>query len=393
MARSLVNNEVLYFLENNWCLSENDSFVNNIVKFYSFEDIDNAIKALKNELFSLKIEKIEKFQPRGNRKREKLFECIFIMKYLKENKYWEKCSIFVSSNLNKVPKVESLLTINFQIIEGELIEMLHNQQMQFNKLVEAVSIRKNNVVEINKFIEATENNNINTVKLEKLVDTVENKLVVDVHNADMNKNLEINATEELVNKPLWLDAYDSPIGNDVRPFLLVNKRKKSQQLSNNTKADNKPKLSTNKVADSKTVEKKPVRIIGQKILDNGKLKADKELIKKPVFCLSNISKCHRNDVEEYLTTNGIRLLSCYPVVKQFKKKSIASENSIDNNTVNYSDDKTKDDIESSMFRVCIDRNDVKKIKDPAILPQHIIVREWQFNKKAQVTVEKTKKDG
>ncbi|ESN96846.1 hypothetical protein HELRODRAFT_178646 [Helobdella robusta] len=120
---------------------------------------------------------------------------------------------------------------------------------------------------------------------------------------------------------------------------------------------------------------------------------NKELIKKSVFCLSNISKCHGNDVEEYLTTNGIRVLSCYPVVKQFKKKSTASENSIDNNTVNYSDDKTKDDIESSMFRVCIDRNDVKKIKDPAILPQHIIVREWQFNKKAQVTVEKTKKDG
>ncbi|ESO00471.1 hypothetical protein HELRODRAFT_175912 [Helobdella robusta] len=302
MARSLVNNEVLYFLENNLSLSENDSFVNNIVEFYSFEDIDNAIKALKNELVNLKIEKIEKFQPRGNRKIEKLFECIFIMKYLKENKYWEKCSIFVSSNLNKAPNVE-------------------------------------------------------------------------------------------INKPLWSDAYDSPISDDVQPFLLVYKRKKSQQLSNNSKADNKPKLSTNKVADSKTVEKKPVRIIGQKILDNGKLKADKELIKKSVFCLSNISKCLRNDVVEYLTTNGIRVLSCYPVVKQFKKKSTASENSIDNNTVNYSDDKTKDDIESSMFRVCIDRNDVKKIKNPAILPQHIIVREWQLNKKAEVTVEKTKKDG
>ncbi|ESN94457.1 hypothetical protein HELRODRAFT_164303 [Helobdella robusta] len=270
-----------------------------------------------------KIEKTEKFQPRENRKLEKLLECIFIMKYLKENKYWEKCSIFVSSNIKKVPKVESLITINFQIIKRELIEMLHSQQIQFNKLVEAVSITKNNVVEINKFIEVTENNNINTVKLEKLVDTVENKLVVDVNNAEMNKNLEINTTEELFTKPLWSDAYDSPIDDDAQPFLLVNKRKKSQQLSNNTEENNKPKLSTNKVADSKTVEKKPVRTIGQKILDYCKLKTDKELVKKSVFCLSNISKSHRNDVEEYLNTNGIRVLSCYPVVKQFKKKSTA----------------------------------------------------------------------
>ncbi|ESN94246.1 hypothetical protein HELRODRAFT_164051 [Helobdella robusta] len=140
------------------------------------------------------------------------------------------------------------------------------------------------------------------------------------------------------------------------------------------------------------LEKKAMKIIGKKVSNDCKLKADKILMKKFVFCLSNVSKCHRNDVMAYLTDNGIHVVSCYSVLKQFNKMAPASTADVNNNNNSQTENKKTDEEEYSTFRLCIDRSDSKKMKDPDIMPQHIIVSGWQFNKKPETIVDQKKMD-
>ncbi|ESO11102.1 hypothetical protein HELRODRAFT_184556 [Helobdella robusta] len=174
---------------------------------------------------------------------------------------------------------------------------------------------------------------------------------------------------------LWADVVSSP--NLDEAFTLVKRHNKRPRLnvsleansnggttSNNNNGEITSNNNNENTANIKTA-KKPTKVIGKKVVEDCKLRADKNLIKKSVFSMSNISKCHRRDVVEFLTSNGINVITCYPVLK---KTEISSDKNFD-----------KDDQESTMFRVCIDSSDVGKMKDPDIMLKNIIVREWRFN--------------
>ncbi|ESO12258.1 hypothetical protein HELRODRAFT_158736 [Helobdella robusta] len=352
-SRLLVNHELLYFLENNWNLTEKDCFINNTSEFYSHEDITSGIKLLKYEISALKIEKVDKQQTRGNSKSEKLLECISIIKFLKENNYWEKCSVFVSVNMNKIPKVENFLTINFEKVKQEIMESLRTQQVMLNRTIEAVE----------------------TNKLE--ISSLKHKLCL---NAENNVNIEVKKRQEKTNnvqtsQTCWSEVTKSPTESTELPFTLVKHGKKN--------ANNKVSQATKRTA---------TKIIGKKVLENCKLKANKDPTKKPVFCISNVQRCRRSDVMEYLSANGINVITCYPVIKKTEEKISAKTNS-NNSSDEQNELKNRDEEESTVFRVCIDREDVKKIKDPEIMPQHVIVREWRFDKKTEQTVQQKISDG
>ncbi|ESO02579.1 hypothetical protein HELRODRAFT_161867 [Helobdella robusta] len=174
---------------------------------------------------------------------------------------------------------------------------------------------------------------------------------------------------------------------------MTNKEGQKKNVSSSLWSDIAKETSNNPTNNKQTGKKTAMKIIGKKVSNDCKLKADKILMKKSVFCLSNVSKCHRNDVMAYLTDNGIHVVSCYPVLKQFNKMAPASTADVNNNNNSQTENKKTDEEESSTFRVCIDSSDSKKMKDPDIMPQHIIVREWQFNKKPETIVDQTKKDG
>ncbi|ESO05901.1 hypothetical protein HELRODRAFT_159993 [Helobdella robusta] len=179
---------------------------------------------------------------------------------------------------------------------------------------------------------------------------------------------------------------------------MTNKEGQKKNVSSSlwsdiAKSEDNGETSNNPTNNKQTGKKTAMKIIGKKVSNDCKLKADKISMKKSVFCLSNVSKCHRNDVMAYLTDNGIHVVSCYPVLKQLNKMAPASTADVNNNNNSQTENKKTDEEESSTFRVCIDSSDSKKMKDPDIMPQHIIVREWQFNKKPETIVDQTKKDG
>ncbi|ESN97946.1 hypothetical protein HELRODRAFT_177610 [Helobdella robusta] len=113
--------------------------------------------------------------------------------------------------------------------------------------------------------------------------------------------------------------------------------------------------------------------------DAEKTPAEKNLIKKTVFLMSNVKRCHRNDVIDFLKTSGINVISCFPVIKRSNQE--------------ISDPVNKDEEESTMFRVCVESCDGPKMKDPEIMLKHIIVREWRFGKNTDKNSDTTNKHG
>ncbi|ESO00893.1 hypothetical protein HELRODRAFT_175389 [Helobdella robusta] len=275
-ARQVFANEVLYFLSNNFDLFDNDNFIANTSDFYTNEDFISALKTLKTELETQNLDKLDKLVGRGNTKKEKLLDCVSILKYLKNNSVLEKCSLFASVNLAKVPNLDNIIKVNFKNLKNEIKEMLYAQQV---KIVNAI----------------------------------------DMH------GIEISTLNNKINH-------------------LASKRDNYNFASHSIGA----------------------KIVGAKKNDNNKLSADKKLIKKSVFAMSNIKKCSRSNVIDYLSEVGIQVISCYPVLK----RSMVPSGTLPRN----------EDEDSTMLRVCINASDTSKIQDPDNLPENVIIREWRPNK-------------
>ncbi|ESO05435.1 hypothetical protein HELRODRAFT_171836, partial [Helobdella robusta] len=243
--------------------------------------------------------------------------------------------------------------------------------------------RSANSVQFNKIIETVESNKADIISLKNVIKTANvNKPEVNTLKNKLNSNVVSDYSTEVTNKEGQKKNVSSSLWSDI-----------AKSEDNCEKQNNSGETSNNPTNNKQTGKKTAMKIIGKKVSNDCKLKADKILMKKSVFCLSNVSKCPRNDVMAYLTDNGIHVVSCYPVLKQFNKMAPASTADVNNNNNSQTENKKTDEEESSTFRVCIDSSDSKKMKDPDIMPQHIIVREWQFNKKPETIVDQTKKDG
>ncbi|ESO01072.1 hypothetical protein HELRODRAFT_175099 [Helobdella robusta] len=356
-SRPVKINELLYFINNNLSLIEEESFINNTSEFYTSDDIVLAIKTLKCEIDSLKLDKMEKFPSRGNSKHEKLLECLTLFRYIKNNNLLDKIALFCSSDINKIPNTENWLKINFDFVNKQIKEMLFSQQAEINKMFLSYTTELDNVKnKLNSLV--GESRQMSTTK--KNV----NNEIPTTSNAQQDNILQ--------DKNLWSNRVTTPVEN--LPFSLVlrkNKRPRSDNSSTNrseTDSNNTNRQNNNSMKYSEVAKKVSNKIVGNKVSNDCKLKAEKQLIKKSFFMMSNIQRCHRDDVVEYLSTNGIKVISCFPVVK---KTNNSTEGNKNNN----------DDEQSTMFRVCVESCDASKMKDPDIILKHIIVREWRFNQK------------
>ncbi|ESO04774.1 hypothetical protein HELRODRAFT_172446 [Helobdella robusta] len=251
------------------------------------------------------------------------------------------------------------------------------------------SLRTHQVM-LNRTIEAVEKN-----KLE--ISSLKHKLCL---NAENNVNIEVKKRQEKTNnvqtsQTCWSEVTKSPTESTEQPFTLVKHGKKQRSMNSNLEVKNTVDdvtLSQANIKVSQATKRTATKIIGKKVLENCKLKADKDLTKKSVFCISNVQRCRRSDVMEYLSANGINVITCYPVIKKTEEKISAKTNS-NNSSDEQNELKNRNEEESTVFRVCIDREDVKKIKDPEIMPQRVIVREWRFDKKTEQTVQQKINDG
>ncbi|ESO09621.1 hypothetical protein HELRODRAFT_184011 [Helobdella robusta] len=299
-TRQVVANEVLYFLSNNFDLFDNDNFIANTSDFYTNEDFISALKTLKTELETQNLDKLDKLVGRGNTKKEKLLDCVSILKYLKNNSVLEKCSLFASVNLAKVPNLDNIIKVNFKNLKNEIKEMLYAQQV---KIVNAIDMHGIEISTLNNKINflASKRDNYNFASHSSNTSTA---IFPEKNNIVTMPNPANSAT-------LWSDVVQSPLEDNPLPFSIVARNKKRPRLNNSPETNQpNPAITSNKLESSKL----PTKIVGAKKNDNNKLSADKKLIKKSVFAISNIKKCSRSNVIDYLSEVGIQFKTTGPKI-------------------------------------------------------------------------------
>ncbi|ESO12813.1 hypothetical protein HELRODRAFT_159398 [Helobdella robusta] len=323
-----------------------------------------------------KSEKLDKIIPRGTTKKERLQDCIAILKYLKLSDLMDKCPIFVSSDLEKIPDMESLVKLNFESLKREITDILHSQQQHVLNTLEVH----------NKEICAVKNT-VNNIALNYDKTTYynhHNKLLSNSDPLGRSSKMHHCSYADKVSSNLLISGTKTSHCNEVEKSIAPKLLEKSSDLiidvnNQNFNPGNLCGTTGNTGNVNASIPKPIKKIIGIKVIDNCKLQTKKNLIKKTVFLMSNVKRCHRNDVIDFLKTSGINVISCFPVIKRSNQE--------------ISDPVNKDEEESTMFRVCVESCDGPKMKDPEIMLKHIIVREWRFGKNTDKNSDTTNKHG
>ncbi|ESO08970.1 hypothetical protein HELRODRAFT_168893 [Helobdella robusta] len=237
-SRPVKINELLYFVNNNLSLIEEESFINNTSEFYTSDDIVLTIKTLKCEIDSLKLDKMEKFPSRGNSKREKLLECLTLFRYIKNNNLLDKIALFCSSDINKIPNTENWLKINFYFVNKQIKEMLFAQQAEINKMFLSYTTELDNVK--NKLNSLVANNVGKKVNVDSVIsNNVNNTLPPTNQNAPGILWADVVSSSTLDEAAQQTSTFERLIGGQATGEPLQTTTTKTRQTSRQLKNQQK----------------------------------------------------------------------------------------------------------------------------------------------------------
>ena len=102
----------------------------------------------------------------------------------------------------------------------------------------------------------------------------------------------------------------------------------------------------------------PKVVVGSRAPKESKITANKSVLQKRIFHISNVTKCVASDVVDHLRLSQVDVISCFPA---FKK---------DKNSV-----KPDDSQPSTSFRLCVDAKFSDIITKECTWPEHVRVRD------------------
>ena len=386
--QNVVINVLLYYLLNNVENFNNESFVHNTSNFYTSEEILSAKKTLNVEIEHHKLDNLDKHSTQATTKRDKLTDLISMINIIIKASLLIKIPIFVSSNFKRIPKNNSIIEMNFDILKKEILEIINKQQVDFVNLLnlncaEIVKL-KNDVhselfeisSKVNTLSHNTDllahthtaiHNNSNTVSL------VTNDLSkcsmssLPPSSNDLNNNCFNN--KESTNSGLSLQqnsALTHPYINQLWSDTAENPE--LRQAQNNLSTDGFTTVvrrrhhtnTSNKLITNQNVPRKPIK--GTCTTENLNLKANRKLIEKSHFHVGNVGKCTKQKMVDFLSSQDINVISCFPLFK----KSVDSSNH----------PHPTSDSATTSFKVTIDSKDLDKFCNPNIWPEYIVINSW-----------------
>ena len=123
----------------------------------------------------------------------------------------------------------------------------------------------------------------------------------------------------------------------------------------------------------KTTTKPSTRIIGKSVDQNTGLKAKKPFLRKKVFFITNIEKGNSTSIVQHLNKQDIPVISCIPLVQK------------DVNDITHHN---MSSYPAESYRLCVPRSDAYKVRNPNIWPASIVIKNWNFKRKAAIDNEK-----
>ncbi|ESO12285.1 hypothetical protein HELRODRAFT_158767 [Helobdella robusta] len=387
--------ELLYFINNNSELINEDTFIYNTSEFYNSEDINVAIKLLKTELELLKLDKTEKFPSRGSggNKREKLVECLNLFKYFKANNLLDKLPDFCSINMDKIPNMEKWLKLNFEYIKNEIKQLLSSQQTQINKMllsfyldIENLKTKFNNLENVDKV------NNSNNRELLPAYRQQSNDNLKDINDTSVFSNSVETISTPWTNVGVLAaaktscDLQSDDNATDDRFTLVqkIKKRSKSRALptpakpvqlavKNDKDSLAKPTKSEAFVTTNQLNIAKPTKIVGS-MTTNPLFTASKSIIRKKIFYIGNVNLPDINNNRIYKKGGGTGFL-----IRNSLNYEIVEKISHNFNDFEWSGIKLVCNSKPCYY-ICIYRPPSGKLIDPhkiALVNENLAVIKWE----------------
>lgn len=363
VERRLVISELLCFLSRKYSVNNVKSLKLVMNDFYSVEDISLAKELLVNSVEKLELDKWPRPPRRknsDNKSRTEIDDLVNTFLYLDENQLLDRLPIFVALNIDNIP--------SSKLEEGDLRIMLNKLdkldclESTIKSQHEALSVKINELsLQLNKGSTMT----------------VSNRGHIEANSAT---NWPLIRSTQNLRPPSLMDGIESQNTSEDDGFTTVVSKNASrskrlrQSSSTDLNASAQPITASHLgnlaptlglprgVPGGNQVQPLPPRrrLIGAKTIDGEGVKAAHVLMKKSVFCVSNVAlEADCVSISDFVRSIDVNIVNC------FEAKSR--------------------NIETKSFRVCICAADVDKFLISASWPANIIVRDWRFKEKVNET--------
>ena len=303
-----------------------------IANFYDAETISKALDTLSSNVDAISIgidgwkRPAKRRCTAENRPKIEIDDLFIVVQFIDEHSLWEKVPKYVAYNLNNIP------ACNLQ--DGDYKSLLTKLDSVSDKLDTIVDYTQSAAVSRNVADAG------HTVMTDHRINWAEPR--------DMGGSVDGDS----------VTSGDCLAGDDL-PFSHILSRKQRRQIAQSARLSSATTTAAADVHSKPSAPSRPPPTVPRPhrpltvrgTNDSCTLKAAKEIYKKKVFCVSNLScETSCDTLKEYLTTLNVRVFSV------FEAKSKYSE--------------------SAAFRVCVDATDVQKFADAGNWGSHVIIREW-----------------
>ncbi|ESO10361.1 hypothetical protein HELRODRAFT_183686 [Helobdella robusta] len=345
-------------------------------------------------------------------RRDKLIACITVFNHLKVENCLDKCPMFASVNLTKIPHFKNVIKLNFNTLREEIKDMISRQQ---NKMLQRLDVHSIEISTLNEKINKLPFNNSVWApsKMKKCSTPSESEIslqkpsvskpwvgipISQLSNSDKDVKIESNSNLDSVshvdkiefpsliqdsNNNMNSGAEDSDAG--FQNVTIRRRDTKRPQVNSLPQA--------NKIKHKKTNISRVVGTLADSEIFSSKLKG---IEKRCVLYLGKIAPCFKEDVEEHLSNFNIDFITVNPTgskkisnisakVSENSKKLCDNSSNITvdpNGTIKTSDQSSENSsVLSSAFKICILESQKDKFFNSDIWPRHAIVRDWIFKTK------------
>jgi len=346
----LVASEILCYLFNKFRKVPIRNLIAIVSDFYCSADISNAKDILINCVDNLKLDKWPRPVNRkksDNKCKLEVEDIIGLMSYLDEQLLIDKLPAFVAVNIENLP--------SNRIEEGDMRHLL--------KKLDTIEEKVSSVQCSLKLHELSKNHGSGALRRDSTsmswadkADPRHRDIAAQGSNSCNWRRVSVGDDDKQVVDSMDSDADAEMMAGTQRTYAQVVGRKKRRRENSDLQASGR-QIDIGHQASALTQSGrkfKPKSIKGN--ASNCSLKTAKELIKKKVYCVSNLSiETNTEDVKAFIENLVVNPVSIFPSKTKFSN--------------------------SMAFRICIQLDDTDKFCDPEAWGSHIVVREWVFKGK------------
>jgi len=349
---NLVQCELLYFVQGHFGQYPESTIRSTILDFYREDEILGAKQVLVHAIEcveSLNVHSYVKKRNGINKCRSSVDDIMNIIKLVDDHLCHDKLPTFCAVKRSRVPVVAEELS-DMAAVRLELNQLRHQVEVLANQLSSASHCKCSSMKQSDG--EAPSRRAVNTVKAAGRTAVGQLPSTSSVSEVCSNVNTTASMSEDDDKPSLSTDPTVPPAANSAQPD--VNTEACSRSFANTVKEDVHKFEEVNRQSRQMRKNNQRRYVVGDSSAQTPFLGVSKKVF----VCVSRLKvDTSVETIEDFLRSKGIRVISCFKYVDKHSR--------------------------FSTMRVCISHSGEKKVFDPKLWPDGVIVRPWFFKSRQE----------